>query len=73
MFHIFLFRIFVDKNWHGEVNASSAGNRSGYQYYLTGLSSGQAYDINVRVRNILDIKLILHKLPLQPLFTCENR
>ena len=48
------FRVFVDGTWHGEVKATSTANRSGFQYYLTDLSPGQAYDINVRVSQIPD-------------------
>jgi len=34
---------------HGEVKASSACNRNGYQYCLTGITAGQSRDIYVKV------------------------
>jgi hypothetical protein len=52
------YRVFVDNQWHGEVKANAASNKSGYQYYLSDLNCGQSYDISVRVRlsfNIIDI------------------
>ncbi|ELT90741.1 hypothetical protein CAPTEDRAFT_219540 [Capitella teleta] len=45
---IVAYRVFLDGKWHGEVKATAAANRNGYQYYITELEPGQTYDVCVR-------------------------
>ena len=56
-------RIYLDDAMHGEVKASSACNRNGYQYCLTGITAGQSRDIYVKVRGHAMFSILFRKPP----------
>ena len=41
----------MDGTLHGEVKATSSNDRNGYQYYLSSLTAGHSYDVQVKVRD----------------------
>ena len=57
-------RIYLDDAMHGEVKASSACNRNGYQYCLTGITAGQSRDIYVKVKGHAMFSILFRKPPI---------